>query len=249
MTDSQRFAGRIALVTGASRGIGRAAAEALAREGAHVIALARTQGALEELDDTISRAGGAATLVPLDLTDGEGIDRLGAAVHERWQRLDILIGNAGILGELTPVSHIRPHDWQRLLDVNLTANWRLIRSFDPLLRQSQAGRAIFVSSGAARMNRPFWGGYGMTKAALEYLVKTYAAELEGSNATANLLDPGATATAMRAKAMPGEDPDTLPQPTDVAGLIVTMANAAFTENGSVVAYRQWAEENPAATSL
>ena len=231
---------RIALVAGASRGIGRASALALAAAGAHVVAVARTQGALEELDDEIQAGGGATTLVPLDLADFDGIDRLGQAVFDRWGRLDVLLGNAGVLGELSPLPHITPHDWQRLLDVNLTANWRLIRSFDPLLRQSEAGRALFVTSGAANLHRPFWGGYGMSKAALDSMVKTYAAELANTSATANLISPGPTATAMRAKAMPGEDPETLPSPADVARLIVAMCATGFTENGVIVSYRDWA---------
>ena len=167
---------KVALVTGASRGIGAAVAKALAREGAHVLLLGRTEGALEEVNDTIQSAGGQATIVPLDLKDGKGIDRLGAAIAERWGCLDILVGNAGILGPLSPVGHIRPKDWDDLLAVNLTANWRLLRSLDSLLKAAPAGRAVFVTSGAATKCRPFWAGYAVTKAGLECLVKTYAAE-------------------------------------------------------------------------
>ena len=168
---------RIALVTGASRGIGRAAALAFAEAGAHVVAVARTRGALEELDDEIrARGGDPATLVPLDLKDMEALDRLGAALHERWGKLDVLFGNAGILGDLTPLGHVDPKTWDTLMAVNVTANWRLIRSLDPLLRASDAGRAIFVSSGAAHKCTAYWGPYSVSKAALEALARTYAAE-------------------------------------------------------------------------
>lgn len=229
---------RIVLVTGASRGIGRAAAKALAAEGAHVIALARTVGGLEELDDEIKAVGGTATLVPLDLKDFEALDRLGASIFERWKKLDGFLGNAGVLGVLTPISHMQPKAFQELLDVNVTANWRLIRSLDPLLKLSDAGRAVFVSSGVARHPRAFWGGYTMSKAALEAIALTYAAECETSNVRVNLLNPGATRTAMRAKAMPGEDPATLPKPDDIAPLIVKMLSPSFTDNGTLVNYRE-----------
>lgn len=229
---------RIILVTGASRGIGRAAAKALAAEGAHVIALARTVGGLEELDDEIKAVGGSATLVPLDLKDFEALDRLGASIFERWKKLDGFLGNAGVLGVLTPISHLQPKAFQELLDVNVTANWRLIRSLDPLLKLSDAGRAVFVSSGVARHPRAFWGGYTMSKAALEAIALTYAAECETSNVRVNLLNPGATRTAMRAKAMPGEDPATLPKPDDIAPLIVKMLSPSFTDNGTLVNYRE-----------
>lgn len=234
---------RIALVTGASRGIGRAAALALAAAGAHVVALARTQGALEDLDDEIRELGGGATLVPLDLEDYAGIDRLGASLFERFGRLDILIGNAAILGPLTPIGHIDPRDWDKLLAVNLTANWRLIRSMDPLLHQSDAGRAIFVTSGAARVSKAYWGGYAITKSALEQMVKTYAAENSKTKVTANLLDPGPVATAMRTKAMPGEDPATIPSPEDIAPQFVAMSRRDFTTSGAIFAHRDgdWKE--------
>lgn len=231
------LANRVALVTGASRGIGRAAALALAMEGAHVIALARTVGGLEELDDEITAAGGSATLVPVDLKDFEALDRLGASIFERWKKLDIFLGNAGVLGVLTLVSHLQPKAFQELLDVNVTANWRLIRSLDPLLKLSDAGRAAFISSTLAREARPFWGGYAMSKAALESLVLTYAAECETGKVRVNLLNPGATRTAMRAKAMPGEDPATLPTPQDIAPLIVKMLSPSFTANGTRINYR------------
>jgi len=220
MTNS--MSGRVALVTGASRGIGRAAAKALAGEGAHVILVARTVGSLEEVDDEIQRAGGTATLVPLDLKDFPALDRLGASIHERWGKLDAFLGNAGVLGALTPLSNLEPKVFQELIDINVTANWRLIRSLDPLLRASDAGRALFLASGAARHHTPFWGGYAMSKAALESLVLTYAAECTGTNVRANLLSPGPLRTKMRAKAMPGEDPESLRPPEAVSGLIVDL---------------------------
>src|SRR5215471_12013636 len=180
MTDKP-LSGRTALVTGASRGIGRAAGRALAAAGAHVILVARTVGGLEDLDDEIQKAGGHATLVPLDLKDFAALDRLGASIYERWGKLDAFLGNAAVLGPVTPVSHIAPKQFQELIDVNITANWRLIRSLDPLLKQSDAGRALFVTSGAARKHTPYWGGYAMSKAALESLALIYAAECEGTN--------------------------------------------------------------------
>lgn len=223
--------GKIALVTGASRGLGYAASIALAKAGAHVVAVARTEGGLEELDDEIQAAGGAATLVPLDLTDYEGVDRLGAALYERWGHLDVLVGNAGALGVISPIGHVTPKDWHTAIDINVNANWRLLRSMDPLLQAADAGRAIFVTSGAAQKCRPFWGPYSVSKAALEALVKTYAAEVASTNVRANLLSPGPTRTAMRARAMPGEDPQTLPHPNDIAPMFVQMALPDFTANG------------------
>ncbi len=225
------LAGRVALVTGASRGIGRAAAMALAEAGAHVIAIARTVGGLEELDDAIKATGGAATLVPLDITDGDGIDRLGAEINQRWGQVDALLGNAGDLGVLTPLAHLDTAVWDATLAVNLTANWRLIRSMDPLLRKSDAGRALFVTSGAVRNCRPFWGPYSISKAGLEAMVRTYAGEVQSTGVRANLFDPGPTRTAMRAKAMPGEDPATLPTPESIAGRMVEMLSPSFDRNG------------------
>jgi NAD(P)-dependent dehydrogenase (short-subunit alcohol dehydrogenase family) len=224
------------LVTGASKGIGRAAAIALGAAGAHVVCVARTVGALEEVDDEIRKAGGSATLVPFSLKDVAGIDRLGAAIFERWGRLDGLLANAGVLGVLTPVTHLEPKVFAQLLDINVTANWRLIRSMDLLLRQSEAGRVLFVTSGAARKHTPFWGGYAMTKAALESLALTYAAECEGTNVRVNLFNPGATRTAMRRKAMPGEDPATLKTPEDVARRLVELLSPANTANGALFDY-------------
>ena len=243
---SRRLEGKVALITGASRGIGWAVARLMAREGAHIIAIARTSGALEELDDAIQAdakqyGGGTATLVPLDITDGDGIDRMGAAIFERWKKLDILVANAGTLGVLTPLSHITPKTWDELIAVNLTANWRLIRSLDPLLRAAPDGRAVFVTTGVSRNPRAYWGGYGTTKAALEHMVQTYAAETAMTNLKVNLINPGATRTAMRAKAMPGEDPDTLPKPEDVAPLFLEMVLPSFTETGKIIDFRDWAK--------
>lgn len=230
---------RIALVTGASRGIGRAAAVALAAAGHHVICVARTVGGLEEADDAVRSAGGSATLVPLNLRDGEALDRLGASIFERWGRLDAFFGNAGVLGALSPLTHLEPKAFDELVAVNVTANWRLIRSLDPLLRQSDAGRVLFVSSSVARTPRAFWGGYAMSKAALESLALTYAAECDSTNIRVNILNPGATRTRMRAKAMPGEDPATLPTPEDIAPLIVQMLSPGWEKNGELVNYREW----------
>jgi NAD(P)-dependent dehydrogenase (short-subunit alcohol dehydrogenase family) len=232
-----KFDDRIALVTGASRGIGRAAALALAAEGAHVILVARTVGGLEEADDAIKAGGGNATLVPLDLKDFAGIDRLGASIFERWGRLDAVLGNAGQLGALTPLSHLDPKVFQELLDVNVTANWRLVRSLDPLLRASDAGRALFVTSGAASKHTPFWGGYGMAKAALESLVLTYAAECATTKVRVNLINPGPMRTAMRARAMRGEDPNDLPPPEAIAPLIAELLSPSCSKNGEIVSFQ------------
>jgi len=234
---SKTMEGRIALVTGASRGIGRAAALELAKAGAHVIAVARTTGGLEELDDEIRKIGGAATLVPLNLRDFEALDRLGRSIFERWGRLDAFLGNAGFLGVLTPLAHLDPKIFQELVETNVTANWRLIRSLDPLLRASDAGRVLFVSSGAARKHTPFWGGYGMAKAALEFLALTYAEECATTTKVrVNLLNPGAMRTQMRKRAMPGEDPKTLPEPQAVAPLIVELLSPANERNGELVTF-------------
>ena len=232
---TKTLSGRVALVTGASRGIGQAAAIALGAAGAHVIALARTVGGLEETDDAIRATGGSATLVPLDLKDAPAIDRLGASIFERWGRLDAFLGNAGTLGALSPLAHLEPKVFQELLDINITANWRMIRSLDPLLRQSDAGRVLFVSSGAAAKHTPFWGGYGMSKAALESLALTYAAECSGTNVKVNLLNPGPLRTKMRARAMPGEDPESLRPPEVVAPLIVELLSPSNQKNGERIA--------------
>jgi NAD(P)-dependent dehydrogenase (short-subunit alcohol dehydrogenase family) len=233
---SGRLQGRIALVSGASRGIGRAVALRYAAEGAHVIALARTVGALEELDDEIKAQGeGGATLVPLDLKDYPAIDRLGGAIAERWGKLDILVANAGVLGSLTPVAHITPEGFDDVLAVNLTAVWRMVRSFDPLLRASDSGRGIFVTSGVARKFKAYWGAYAISKAAMEAMVLTYADELEITNAKVNLLSPGPTRTAMRANAMPGEDPLSLKPPEALGDLFVSLAEASCAANGKLFA--------------
>ncbi|MEW9304278.1 SDR family NAD(P)-dependent oxidoreductase [Labrys neptuniae] len=235
---SDLLKGRLALVTGASRGIGRATAVALAEAGAHVIAVARTVGALEDLDDEIRQKGGAATLVPLDIKDGDGIDRLGYTLFERYGKLDILIGNAGALGAISPLGHIEPKDWDNVFAVNVTANWRLIRSFDPLLRKSDAGRAIFITSGAAWKSTAYWGLYASTKAALNSVVATYAAETVNSPIRANLFSPGPVRTHMRAAAMPGEDADTLPHPSSIAPSILKLASPDLIETGQVYEMRQ-----------
>ena len=231
----QRLKDRVALITGASRGIGRAAAAALAREGAHVLLLARTQQALEKVDDKIKALGGKASLIPLDLEDGAKIDALGPTLYERFGKLDVLVGNAAILGGLRPLTHIASETWDRVLAVNLTANWRLIRTLDPLLRHSDAGRVIFVtSSGVARSGRAYWAPYSVSKAALETLAKTYANETADSPIKVNVVDPGATATGMRAEAYPGEDQATLQAPEDVAKIIVRLALPDFAESGQIV---------------
>ena len=229
-----RLHGRVALITGASRGIGRAVARRFAQEGAHLILVARTVGGLEEADDEIKAFGANATLVPLDLTDLPAIDRLGAALFERFGRLDVLVGNAGMLGSLSPLAHIKPDAWDKVLAVNLTANWRLIRSMDALLRASDAGRAIFVTSRAAAAPRAYWGAYAVAKAALEMTDGTYAAEVEGTKVRVNLVDPGATRTAMRAQAYPGEDPQSLKPPEAVADIFVDLALPACARNGDIV---------------
>jgi NAD(P)-dependent dehydrogenase (short-subunit alcohol dehydrogenase family) len=229
---------RIALVTGASRGIGAATALALARMGAHVVAVARTVGGLEELDDAIRAAGGTATLVPLDLTDTDGILRLAAALQERYQCLDILIGNAGLVGPSSPLDHVQPKDWDQVMAVNITANWHLIRAMNALLRASDAGRAVFLSSGAAHNMRAYRGPYSVSKAALEALVRTYAAETETTPVRVNLVNPGPTRTRMRAQVMPGEDPMTLPPPEAVAEKIVALCLPEFKETGRLYDFPQ-----------
>ncbi|MEM7729140.1 MAG: SDR family NAD(P)-dependent oxidoreductase [Pseudomonadota bacterium] len=238
---SKPLEGRITLVTGASRGIGYAAAKALAAAGSHVIATARTQGGLEALDDEIREAGGTCSLVPMDLRDFDQIDRLGGILHERYGRLDGLLCNAGVLGDITPANHVTPKDWMQILDVNMTAPYRLIRSFDPLLRESDSGRAVFVTSSVARAPRAYWGAYAASKAGMEVFVRSWADEVGAvSNIRANLLNPGGTNTQMRAKAVPGEDRSTLPMPADLAPLIVEMLSPGYTAHGTLVAYREWA---------
>ncbi|MEP2436706.1 MAG: SDR family NAD(P)-dependent oxidoreductase [Roseibium sp.] len=226
--------GRIAVITGASRGIGAAVARAFAREGAHVVLVARTVGALEELDDEIQAAGGSASLVPMDLTDYPAIDRLGSALHERYGKIDILVANGGMLGNLTPVHHYDPKLWEKVIATNLTANQRLVRSLDPLLRQSDAGRAIFVTDDAAHGEKPFWGAYGASKAALEAMVRSYAVENTKSNIKANLLNPGATRTTLRATAYPGEDQESVKPPEDLVPLFLELASPECRRNGDLV---------------
>jgi NAD(P)-dependent dehydrogenase (short-subunit alcohol dehydrogenase family) len=232
------LAGRIALITGASRGIGYATALALAKAGAHVVALARTVGGLEELDDAIRELGGAATLVPLDLKDYAGIDRLALALHERFQRLDVLVGNAGILGPLSPLGHVEAAAWDEVMAVNVTANWRLIRAMDPLLRRSDAGRVVFLTSGVEAPAVAYWGPYAASKAALEVLALTYAAETATTPVRVNLFAPGPIRTRMRAQAMPGEDPMTLEAPDKAAEKIVELCLPGLQESGKLYNYRQ-----------
>jgi NAD(P)-dependent dehydrogenase (short-subunit alcohol dehydrogenase family) len=231
------LADRIALITGASRGIGHATALALAKAGAHVIAVARTVGGLEELDDAIRNAGGTATLVPLDLKDYDGLDRLAAALRERYGRLDVLVGNAGMLGPVSPLPHVEPKAWDDIFAVNVTANWRLIRAMDPLIRASDAGRVVLVTSGAAWIARAYWGPYAASKAALDVLGRTYADETANTSVRVNLFNPGPIRTRMRAQAMPGEDPMTLDTPDHVAEKLVELCLPTFNESGKVYAYR------------
>lgn len=230
--------GRIALVTGASRGIGYFTALELAKAGAHVIACARTVGGLEELDDAIKAIGGSATLVPFDLSDMKAIDALGANIFERWGKLDILVANAGILGVISPVGHIEAKVFERVMNINVTATWRLIRSVEPLLLRSDAGRAIILSSGAAHSCRPFWGAYSTSKAAVEALARTWAAETEGTKLRINCVNPGGTRTAMRAQAIPGEDPESVPHPSEVAAKFVHLASPALQETGKLYVVRE-----------
>jgi NAD(P)-dependent dehydrogenase (short-subunit alcohol dehydrogenase family) len=232
MTDGPgRLSGRIALITGASRGLGAAVARAYAAEGAQVIVCARTQGGLEEVDDAIRAEGGSATLFPADLREFDTIDRMALAIHQRFGRLDILVGNAGILGMLTPMHQIEPKQWDEVMAINLTANWRLVRACDPLLRLSDAGRAIFVTSGAGDGRHPYWGAYAVSKGALEIMAETWAAEIENTKMRVNLINPGATRTGMRAEAFPGEDPATLPSAEEIAQAFVPPAEASWTRNG------------------
>lgn len=230
---SKRFEGRVALVTGATRGIGRAIAFQLAREGAHVIAAGRTLGALEELDDVIKSCGASATLVKLDLRKGQDVDSLGPSLFARWGKLDVLVASGGVLGPLSPLGHVSENDWNEVIDVNLTANFRLIRTLDPLLRKSDGARAVFLTSGAAWNPRAYWGPYVASKAGLEAVVKSYAGEIDNTSVRANIANPGATRTAMRMKAMPGEDPMTLPTADEQAAKIVELLLPDITANGEV----------------
>ncbi len=228
-----RLAGRIALVTGASRGIGAAVARRFAEEGAHLILTARTVGGLEAIEREIKALSGHAMPVPLDLRNFDEIDRMGAALHQRFGRLDVLVANAGVFGVLAPIPEIGPSVWQETVDVNLTANFRLIRSLDPLLRASDSGRAIFVTTGAIR-GRACWAAYAASKAGLDALVRCYADETKNSSVRVNLLSPGRTRTQMRAMAYPGEDPNTVKTPESITGLFVDLAEAACTRHGETV---------------
>jgi len=233
----QPLADRIALVTGASRGIGYAAALALARAGAHVVAVARTVGGLEELDDAIRAAGSSATLVPLDMRDHAGLYRLSAALNERHGRLDVLVGNAAMAATLSPLDHIEPKIWEDMMALNVTANWHLIRAMAALLRSSDAGRAVFVTSRAATLARAYWAPYSVSKAALDVLARTFAAETSSTAVRVNLFDPGATRTRMRALVMPGEDPMTLPTAEEVAEKLLPLCLPSLTETGRLYEVR------------
>jgi NAD(P)-dependent dehydrogenase (short-subunit alcohol dehydrogenase family) len=230
--------GRIALVTGASRGIGYHIAKELGAAGAHVIAVARTQGGLEDLDDEIKAAGGEATLVPLDLSDMAGIDRLGAAIHERWGKLDIFIANAAMLGTISPLGHVEAKVFERLMTLNITSIWRLIRSVDPLLRLSDDGRALILSSSVAHSARAYWGPYAASKAAVEVLARAWADEMKSTRLKINSIDPGATRTAMRAQAAPGEDPLSLPHPSEVGARIARLCHSDVQETGRLFVVRK-----------
>lgn len=234
MTDTKSLSGRVALVTGASRGLGYATAKALAAQGAHVIATARTRGGLEALDDEISAAGGSATLVPMDLMTPDGIEKLAEAVQSRWSKLDILIANAGVLGKLMPAHQLPSKVWNETLAVNLVAPARLIRAFEPMLRASDAGRAVFVTTSDAAKTRAYWAAYGASKAGLEALVKSWAAELADSSVRVNLFDPGRLRTAMRTRAVPGENPETVPLPETAAPALVELSSPGETRHGEVV---------------
>jgi NAD(P)-dependent dehydrogenase (short-subunit alcohol dehydrogenase family) len=238
MTPAPDLTGRIALVTGASRGVGYFIAKQLAAAGAHVVAVARTVGGLEELDDEIkaerARSGkGEATLVPLDLTDMAGIDRLGGAIHDRWKKLDILVANAGVLGTISPIGHIEAKVFEKVMTVNVVSTWRLIRSVDPLLGFSDAGRAVVVTSSNAHSGQSFWAPYAASKAAVEALVRGWAAETASMPIRINAFDPGRMRTAMRAQAMPGENPAVVPHPSDIAPHIMRLVDPALTETGKI----------------
>jgi len=235
---SMDLSNRIALVTGASRGIGFFTALSLAKAGAHVIACARTVGGLEELDDAIKAAGGTATLVPFDLSDMNAIDALGASIFERWGKLDILVANAGMLGVISPVTHVEAKVFEKVMTINVTSTWRLMRSVEPLLLRSDAGRAMILSSSAAHKCKPFWGPYSASKAAVEALTRTWAAEQAQSHLRINSVDPGATRTAMRAQAMPGRTKNSLPHPSIVADAILPLASVSLKETGKLFIVRE-----------
>ena len=239
MTTAQT--GRIALVTGASRGIGRACALALAKAGAQVIACGRSKAALEELDDEIFAATDQhATLIPFDITDNDAFDRLSSVLFERFGRIDVLVHAAAISGTLSPVTHHEPKDFDKVVAVNLGATWRLLRALEPLLRQSTAGRAIFLTTGASvTTGRAFWGPYGATKAAMETLVRAWADEIEITPIRAAIVSPGAMRTRMRAAAYPGEDPETLPLPSEIAPLILELADPGKVPPLETISFPDW----------
>jgi NAD(P)-dependent dehydrogenase (short-subunit alcohol dehydrogenase family) len=235
MTDTSPMHGRVALVTGASRGLGYAICKKLAAEGAHVIAVARTQGGLEDLDDEIREMGGACTIVPMDLQTPDGIEKLADIVAERWEKLDALVVNAGVLGLITPTAQLTAKVWNEVMAVNLIAPARFIRAFEPLLKASDAGRAVFTTSGVgSRRAKAYWAAYGASKAALDNLVMAWAQELENSTVRANLVNPGTVRTRMRAKAAPGEDPKSLPHPDEIAPVFVSLCYPAETRTGEII---------------
>ena len=232
---TKSLAGKTALITGASRGIGAAVAKLLAKEGAHVVLVARTIGGLEAVDDEIKKFGGKATLMPLDLAKLDDLDALGPTLYQHFPKLDIFIGNAAMLGTMAPLGHLKPDEWQKVMDLNVTANFRLIRTLDPLLKASDAGRVVFVTSGITQTFKAYWGEYAVSKAALEGLAKTYASECENTNVRVNILDPGRVRTAMRAQAYPGEDPAMRPHPDDMAHYFLKLVANDCTMNGQVLA--------------
>ena len=248
MKNKKPLKDRLALVTGASRGIGRAVSLALAQNGAHVVITARTVGGLEELDDEIRALGGKATLLQLDLRNSDKIDQLGPTLFQRWGKLDILVACAGILGPLSPLHHVTEDAWTSVIDINLSANWKLIRTLDPLLKRAEAGRAVFATSGASDGKYAYWGPYAVSKAGLETLVKTYAHEIASTPVRANLVNPGGVRTQMRAKAFPGEDPKTLPAPEDVVPLFLELASPECTLNGEIIDFREWVKARAAETT-
>lgn len=238
INQENNLSGKTALITGASRGIGAAVAKVLAKAGVHVVLIARTIGGLEAVDDEIKAFGGKATLMPLDLFKLDDLDALGPTLYQHFPKLDIFVGNAAMLGTLAPLGHLKPDGWQKVMDLNVTANFRLIRTLDPLLKASDAGRVVFVTSGAARDSRAYWGEYAVSKAALEALAKTYAAECVNTNVRVNILDPGRVRTAMRAQAYPGEDPASRPHPDEIAHHFLTLVGADCAMNGEVYVVNQ-----------
>ncbi len=237
---SRLLEGKTALVTGASRGIGRAVAIELAHHGAHLVLQGRVAGALEETDDAIRAAGGSpATILPLNLMQSDRVDAMGPTLFQRFGHLDIFIANAGVLGALTPLAHTTDQIWQHTMSVNLEANWRLVRTLNPLLQRAEAGRVVFVSSGAASGKKAYWGPYAVSKAGLDALARTYAAEVASTAIKVNIINPGPIATAMRAKAFPGEDPATLPSPEQIAPMFIELCDPNLEENGATFNGREW----------